>query len=372
MDADQLSVSEDYEYLMGFLPKGWQARARELGALRRCRKVPDAETLLRVLLIHLAEGCSLRETAVRARQGHLIALSDVAIMERLKRAGEWFRWMNTELMKRWVGAPPEAIWGSRWNVRVIDGTRIKEPGPTGSSWCVHYSIGLPSLACQELSVSEPDGPGESFSLFQVNAGDLFLGDRVYGVRPGIFHVCRHGGHVLVRFALSNLPLLTPQRRPFSLLNHLRTLTGTRRGDWPVLLKDDSVELPGRVCAVRKSRQAAERARQQVIRQAQKHGMTPQPQTLEAAGYFFVFTTLTTDQLATVPVLGMYGGRWQIELVFKRLKSILEFGHLRKADLQAAKAWLHGKLLVAFLVESLIRCGETFFPWGWPLSETSQT
>lgn len=372
MATERLQVNEDFAYLTSFLPQGWQAKARQLGALRRCRKVPDAETLLRVLLIHLAEGCSLRETAVRARQGHLAALSDVAIMDRLKRAGEWFRWTNRELMKSWIVPQPEAVFGSRWNVRVIDGTRIKEPGPTGSSWCVHYSIGLPSLACQEWIVSEPHGEGESFKLFHVNAGDLFLGDRAYGVRPGIFHVCRHGGDVLVRFALSNLPLLTRSGRGFSLLNRLRTLTGTCCGDWPVLVRDPSNEVPGRICALRKSRQAAEQARKQVIRQAQKQGTAVQPETLEAAGYIFVFTTVAAEQLGTLPVLRMYGGRWQIELVFKRLKSILEVGHLRKTDTDAAKAWLHGKLLVAFLVETLIRCGETFFPWGWLLPETPQT
>ncbi|MCX8038919.1 MAG: IS4/IS5 family transposase, partial [Candidatus Sumerlaeia bacterium] len=242
--------------LASFLPDGWQAKARETGALRRCRKVPDAPTLLRVLLIHLAEGCSLRETAVRARQGNLVALSDVAIMDRLKGAGEWFRWMNTELMKKWAGPGPTALGQWRWNVRVIDGTRVKEPGPTGSSWCVHYSLGLPSLACQELVVSEPNGRGESFTRFHVRAFDLFLGDRAYGVRPGIVYVCRNGGEVLGRFALSNLPLVTRQGQSFSLLTHLRTLTATQRGDWPVLLKDSSGEVPGRVCAVRKSRPAA--------------------------------------------------------------------------------------------------------------------
>ena len=67
--------------------------------MRRCRKIPNAEILLRVLLIHLAEGCSLRETSVRARQGGIVDLSGVAILDRLKQAGEWFRWMNTKLMQ---------------------------------------------------------------------------------------------------------------------------------------------------------------------------------------------------------------------------------------------------------------------------------
>ena len=67
MDQDILAGdASDWEIVLRMLPQGWQDKARELGALRRCREFRDAATLLRVLLIHLAEGCSLRETAVRA------------------------------------------------------------------------------------------------------------------------------------------------------------------------------------------------------------------------------------------------------------------------------------------------------------------
>jgi len=54
------------------------------------------------------------------------------------------------------------------------------------------------------------------------------------------------------------------------------------------------------------------------------------------------------------------------LVFKRLKSILGLGHLRKSDELAARSWIEGKLLAAFLIEVLVRQGESFFPWGYPL------
>lgn len=43
------------------------------------------------------------------------------------------------------------------------------------------------------------------------------------------------------------------------------------------------------------------------------------------------------------------------------------GHLKKTDPQAATAWVHGKLLVAFLLEALIAAGQRFFPWGCPLA-----
>jgi hypothetical protein len=369
MAESDLQVSKDFEYLMGFLPEGWREKAKELGALRRCRKVPNAERLLRTLLIHLAEGCSLRETAVRAREGGILDLSDVAIMDRLRLSGEWFRWMNTRLMRAWVAPQPATVFGSKWKVRVVDGTRIKEPGPTGSSWCVHYCIDLPSLACHELKVAEKPGDGESFRQFRVEPGDLFVGDRAYGVRPSIFHVADAGGEVLTRFAMSNLPLQSRDGIAFRLLENLRTLQGTRVGHWPVRLEWKKRTLPGWVCAVRKNRQATERAQKQVRRQSQKAGTKPRPETLEAAAYTFVFTTVDAEDLRPTQVLEMYRGRWQIEIVFKRLKSILGLGHLRKSDPQGAVSWIQGKLLVAFLIESLIRQGESFFPWGYPLLET---
>ena len=172
-------------------------------------------------------------------------LSNVAIMDRLAVSGEWFRWMNTEIMKNWVGRQPGAVFGSRWKVRLVDGTRIKEPGPTGSSWRMHYSIDLPSLRCDESLVSSNDGEGESLTRFTVHAGELFVGDRAYG------------------------------------------------------------------------------ARNEVIRRTRKEGTEPRPETLESAGYIFVFTTVGRDALGAADILEMYRGRWQIELVFKRSKSIPE-------------------------------------------------
>jgi hypothetical protein len=371
MAAAALRVDDDYDCLAGFLPEGWQAKAKELGALRRCRKIEGAGVLLRVLLIHLAEGCSLRETAVRARQGGLAELSDVAVMARLKGSGDWFRWMNRELMERWVLRQPASVFGSERQVRLVDGTRVKEPGPTGSSWCIHYAVGLPSLQCTELEVCGRHGGGESFARFRVRPGDLFVGDRVYGARPGIFHVADGGGDVLVRFPVTNLPLRDARGRRFNLLARLRSLRGTQPGQWPVALPWKDRELRGRVCAIRKSRQAAERARRHLRRAAQKHGSETAPETEEAAGYIFVFTTADAAELPPAAALELYRGRWQVELVFKRLKSVLGLGHLPKTDEQGAKAWLHGKLFVALMVETLLRHGESFFPWGYPLRTAPQ-
>jgi len=87
------SIGQDWDVVMQMLPAQWEVKAIELGAMRRLRGFDSVGTLLRVLLIHLADGCSLRETAVRASAGGLANVSDVALLKRLRGCGAWFQWM---------------------------------------------------------------------------------------------------------------------------------------------------------------------------------------------------------------------------------------------------------------------------------------
>ena len=60
-------------------------------------------------------------------------------------------------------------------------------------------------------------------------------------------------------------------------------------------------------------------------------------------------------------------RWQIELHFKRIKSLLRLGHLPKRSDESARAWIQGKLLTVLLIERLIEDARFFSPWGSPIS-----
>jgi len=370
-DLRSLVSTEDWEVLVRFLPVGWEEKAKELGALRRCRKFPNAGVLLRTLLIHLGDGCSLRETAAMAKMGNLVSVSDVALLKRLNASGEWFRWLCGELMREWVQRQPERVLGQELNVRVIDGSMIKEPGPTGSSWRIHYAISLPGLRCEQVLVTEPS-VGESFERFTVCPGEVFVGDRGYGVARSLAHVLTAGGDVLVRINHTNLPLQTPTGEKLDLLGLLRSLSGTRLGDWSVAFSHEGQTFPGRLCAVKKSAAAAEQSRKLARRRAQKHRYHVTAETLEAAGYVFVFTTLPRTPYGPKKILELYRGRWQIELVFKRMKSIIGLGHLPKTSPEGIRAWIHGKLFVAFLVEAMIVAGESFFPWGYSLCSCPRT
>jgi hypothetical protein len=356
-------LREEWQLVEQLLPAGWEAKARELGALRRGRGIADAATLLRVMLIHLAQGCGLRETAVRAREGGLASVSDVAILKRLKGCGEWFKWMAEGLRRQWLPEFPAAAgaWQGR-RVRLVDGTMVSEPGETGSQWRLHYSIGLPALNCDEVILTTAQ-EGETLKRFAVSRGDILIGDRGYAHPGGIAHVVSRGGDVIIRTNLVTLPLCDAAGERLDVLRHLRRLQVGRYGDWSAYVRTERRLLGGRLCAVKKSAAAAHRARQRALRESQRGGHQARADTLEAAEYVFVFTTLASD-IPAAAVMELYRGRWQIELAFKRLKSLVQLGHLKKHDALAARAWLQGKLLVAFLLDALLETAERISPWGY--------
>jgi len=355
-------LKEDWEVIERVLPEGWQEAARRTGALRRTRGFKDAASLLRTMLIHLVDGCSLRETAVRAQAGGLADVSDVALLLRLRGCGEWFRWLGEQMSSRLSKTTREVFAGKR--VRLVDASVVCEPGATGSSWRIHYMIDLSTLACEQLQVTLPEC-GETLTRFEVSPGEILMADRGLAHRRGIRHVVERGGDVIVRANLVSVPLEDEQGQPLALLAKLRELKVGEAGHWQAFMRDEQGRVALEVCALKKSAEQTRKAQRKLLESASKRQRNVQPDTLEAAGYVVVLTTL--KRVCARQILELYRHRWQIELAFKRLKSLLELGHLKKSDQDGAKAWLQGKLFAATLIETLLAVGEHFSPWGYPLA-----
>ena len=177
---------------------------------------------------------------------------------------------------------------------------------------------------------------------------------------------------MVRLNTSALPLLSEDGSRFALAAEIGKLkeTGTER-EWQVWVPGTKGRIGGRLCAIRKSEEAAVRARRHIERKAQQGGPKPKPETLQYARYVMVFTTVPASRFSTMEVLEWYRVRWQIELVFKRLKTLAELGALPKHADESARAWLYGKLLVALLGQKLERLGRDISPWGYRIPEAWQ-
>jgi hypothetical protein len=362
---EQRILDEQWSYVLSLLPADLEDTARETGALVRKREVKSASDLLRLAMAYGLCGRSLRGTSAWSKFTQTAAVSDVALLKRLKRCGDWLSLLVSQKLAERVSFPE--VGQSNLRLRIVDATCICRPGSKGSDWRLHISFDLATMSIDEAHLTRFD-EGETLRNFEVRLGDIFLGDRIYGERKGIRRVVSSGGDVLVRIGWQNLPLLKLNGVPFDILKHARRLKYKQAGDWRVKTaptskgEDDSVD--GRVVILRKSPEAAEEERKKLVKEYKKKGKTPDDRTIEAAGYIFIFTTLKRDDFSAWDVLELYRFRWQIEIEFKRLKSNLEMDEMNARCDELCRTFLLTKLLSALLVEDLARRLDIFSPWGW--------
>jgi hypothetical protein len=357
---------ENWAVLCSFLPKGWEEMARRTGALRRSRGVPDGPSLLRLLLLHVANGFSLAETSLRARQRGM-DLSSVAVFKRLQASEEWLRWLAEQQCAR----GRVAVQSQGRPVRAVDGTSVSEPGSTGTDWRVHYAINLANLQCDFFELTAVEQGGETLRRVPVRVGDIMMGDRVYATPVGVAHVTDAGGDLLVRLNRQSLPLFDGDGNRVNVLQLFRKMQVGRPQQWRAPIRHPRGGwVQGRLIAVKRSAQAARLARLRLERQASKKQRKVSRESWRAAQYFAVWTSLP-ETFSASAVLELYRLRWQIEVAFKRMKSILGLGHLPKKDPASARAWLHGKLFVSLLVERMVEAANTFSPWGYRLDVATQ-
>ena len=357
----------NWDYLLTLLPADWQDLAKTSGGVHRLRGATSLSSLLRTLLLHIAHGCSLRTTSVVAKSAGWASMSDVALLKKLRACEGWLCALCAGLLKESGLRLPPTHRGLR--MRLVDSTIIKEPGATGSQWRVLYSLRVPDWQCDffRLTAAKGAGHGESLKYFSIQRGDCLLADRGFSHLAGIDHVQRNGGSVIVRLNDQNTPLELEPGDPVRLLDWLGGLAqpgqvgGLRV--WLPATKGSTERISARLCAVRKSVEAAVLAGRKLKQRAARKQSALREVTLEHSAWIVVLTTVPQAVLNDMDVLKWYRIRWQIELAFKRLKSLGDVGHLPKRDAASSRAWVYGKLLIALLTEKMQRHAAAFSPWG---------
>lgn len=362
----------NWQALLRMLPFNWRELAKTTEALkRRPKNFKDEETIMRLFFLHFGNGYSLRETITRARLSELANVTDVALLKRLRCSEGWLKALCIGLLRERGTQLDQTIKTSSVSLRIVDGTIVKEPGQTGSQWRIHYSLKLPELQCDyfKLVSAKGVGTGETFKQFPVKKGDCIVGDRAYSTTQGINYLHEQGAYSLVRVNSAALNFYLDNESRFDVLaaTNESLKNPLQCKEWHVKIKtDDSKLLDGRLCVVRKGMAAEEDAIRKIVKEARKRQRIVKPETLEYARYIVIFTTLPKEDFSLETVLEWYQVRWQIELAFKRLKSLIHLGHLPKYDEQSSRAWLYGKLLIGLMVEKLMSYSGSISPCGYHL------
>lgn len=357
-------VEFQWPYLMAFVGGVGRvnALAEETGAFARARKIESPEVLLRLILMWAVAERSLMDTAAIAAEAGLADVSDVALVKRFAKAGDWLAALASELL---IDAQPPLPEGVR--VRVLDATAITRAGKHGTDRRLHLGMDLGSNRIDSIELTDVKG-AESLKRFSVRAGEILIGDRGYGTRAGMSYIAEHEAFFVVRFPWPAVPLESADGQSFSLIDALRSLPEAGVGEFAVRFTGpDGKPVDARLVATRKTEPAAARARQKALRERTKKGRAAVDiRTLEVAGYFFVLTNLPPD-VSAESVLQLYRLRWQIEIKFKTLKSLFHLDNVPARNDESLRVYVLAKLLVALLIDSLLDEADSFPPWGYPIT-----
>lgn len=355
---------DEWKVIESLLPPGWREAAREQGAFRRARYTADAGALLRLLLFHAVNDAGLRETVAQAEMAGIAQMSQVALLKRLRTSSKWLAWLCTGMCRPLREAPrlPGTL-----RPRAIDSTTVQGPAAKGTQWRVHYALDLRNLMCDWCELTDVSG-SELLERTPMRTGDVLLGDRSYLRPTAVRAATRAKAYVLLRLRWTHAHMHDEHGSRFQALAKAKRLRVGHVGQWPVFLHDpEGAPIPGRVVITKLPAPIAAKAERRLVKRYSKRNRTPHPDTLQAAHYVMLFTTLANEQLSAENVLELYRYRWQIELAFKRHKQLLKLGRLPHKDTSAAQSWILAKLLVALLLETLYRNAKTLSPWGFSFS-----
>ncbi|MGQ0565641.1 MAG: transposase [Gemmobacter sp.] len=331
------------------------ASARASGALTRRRGVRDGASLLRLGLGYGPGGMSLREAAAWAQMRGIAEVSDVALLKRLRGAADWFGTLAGQVL---AGRAAAGDIGTR-PLRLVDGTVLTAPGSQGADWRVH--MGYDPVGCRFTDFELTDGNGaERLERFPAVAQEIRIADRGFGHRPDGLRVLAEGpGDYLVRVHWRGLHWLDAAGERFDLMGFLRDLGEADTGEARIRIgrgkgRDGWQPFAARLVALRLPQDKVEAAQARIRKDNRRKGRAVQPETLEAAAHVLLLTSLDPEDYPPARIGALYRLRWQVELAFKRLKSLLNLDTLRARDPALARAWIYTNLLAAFLLDDLIR------------------
>jgi Transposase DDE domain len=181
-----------------------------------------------------------------------------------------------------------------------------------------------------------------------------LGDRIYARARNLQLVKRDGADFIVRIGWNSLRLRRPDGGEFDLFATLRAQAG-QEGEVRVCAEDGagaSAALELRLIIWRKTPEQAKAEQERLLKNAKKRGTKVDQRSLEAAKYVMLVTSLPADAFPACDVLAIYRFRWQIELAFKRMKSLAGLDELPAKDPALAQAWIYARL-IAFLIAEQI-------------------
>jgi hypothetical protein len=345
--SSQVIADTTFEEILQEIPAEIGMLAREFGAFRRRRAIRTPEELLRAVLLYSGLDQSLREVAANFTQNGS-RLSDEGVRWRLSGCEEWLQEMVSAMMPK----QEDKRSAGELRLKIVDSTSIQAPGAVTSDYRLHLLWDHSEQRLADLLLTDTR-TGESLELFEWREGDVVLADAGYAKAEQLAAVRSSGAEFVVRCAPKQIRLYLPGGERLNVVNEIGKV-GPREQvlSMSVMIDAKAGLQPAWLHAYRLPEEKAREARRRLKRRAQKkYGGKVSKEMLHLADWTLLLTSLSPE-IAPAKVVGeLYRGRWQVEIVIKRLKSLLDLDALRAhRGSRLARVYLLGKLLYSLIIE----------------------
>lgn len=214
--------------------------------------------------------------------------------------------------------------------------------------CYEYKRG--QLSFFELTSGiTPDGAYTAHLPGHLQRGDLILFDLGYFNLNTFFEINAMGAYFISRLSLG-IGLFNPLScLPLDLYGILKKLKGNVHQMDVIVGSNKKTQVISRLVCLRVSPKIAEQRRRKLRKNSQKKGRTPSQYHLSLADWTLMITNVPSKWVPAEMVRIFYMLRWQIELLFKQLKTVLCIHKSNTGRENRLRCEIYGKLIVAILI-----------------------
>lgn len=367
---DDATREADWSLIERQLPTGWRELGASMGLVKPRpahigQKITDIGVALRLVLHYVAQRGSQRATIAAAAAAGVVTISQVALHKWMRKIGDYLEALVARMVE--PGQYRSEQWGG-YVLVVADATTVERPGAKGTTARIHYGLHLSDLRPRFIDITD-ETVGETMRNFDPEPGELWIVDRGYANPPSIEAVVDRGSDIIVRRNRSSLPVFNVHGQRIDVLGLLGHTTDRGRArERKVHVRTVAGRMFAvRLCWMRLESADAARARAH----AQRDGAHDADE-LDAAEFIVLVTTVPKERLDADQILALYRARWQVELDFKRDKSIGQLDTLPSLLPETIRSWLCAKVLLGLIARRLASQQVDVPPCGFGFATLSAT